>query len=275
MTLQEYVNTLKDKRIAVIGIGVSNEPLIELLLKNGCYVTACDKRTMQEMGDEGRKLKAMGAELCLGEDYLEHLDQDVIFRTPGLMPFDEHLEKAKARGAVVTSEMEVFMSLCPCRTIAITGSDGKTTTSTIISELLKAAGYRVHLGGNIGHPLLCETPDIRPDDVTVLELSSFQLHSMKCAPDVAVITNIGFSHIESLGSQQNILRAKLEIIDGLKKDGVPTQDSFSIRTMDIQNITRAFPKHIYPISRISTRSRTVPPRSTALSTAYMTECQGR
>ena len=103
MTLQEYVNTLKDKRIAVIGIGVSNEPLIELLLKNGCHVTACDKRTMQEMGEEGKKLKTMGAELCLGEDYLEHLDQDVIFRTPGLMPFDEHLEKAKARGAVVTS----------------------------------------------------------------------------------------------------------------------------------------------------------------------------
>ena len=150
MTLQEYVNTLKDKKIAVIGIGVSNEPLIELLLKNGCHVTACDKRTMQEMGEEGKKLKAMGAELCLGEDYLEHLDQDVIFRTPGLMPFDEHLEKAKARGAVVTSEMEVFMSLCPCKTIAITGSDGKTTTSTIISELLKAAAQHEMRPGRCG-----------------------------------------------------------------------------------------------------------------------------
>ena len=218
MTLQEYVNTLKDKRIAVIGIGVSNEPLIELLLKNGCYVTACDKRTMQEMGEEGRKLKAMGAELCLGEDYLEHLDQDVIFRTPGLMPFDEHLEKAKARGAVVTSEMEVFMSLCPCRTIAITGSDGKTTTSTIISELLKAAGYRVHLGGNIGHPLLCETPDIRPDDVTVLELSSFQLHSMKCAPDVAVITNLSPNHLDKHRDFQDYIDAKRAIFENQRPD---------------------------------------------------------
>ena len=120
MTLQEYVNTLKDKRIAVIGIGVSNEPLIELLLKNGCHVTACDKRTMQEMGEEGKKLKTMGAELCLGEDYLEHLDQDVIFRTPGLMPFDEHLTAASASGAEVTSEMEIFFRLCPCRIIAVT-----------------------------------------------------------------------------------------------------------------------------------------------------------
>ncbi len=218
MTLQEYVNTLKDKSIAVIGIGVSNEPLIELLLKNGCHVTACDKRTMQEMGNEGEKLKAMGAELCLGEDYLEHLDQDVIFRTPGLMPFDEHLEKAKARGAVVTSEMEVFMSLCPCKTIAITGSDGKTTTSTIISELLKAAGYRVHLGGNIGHPLLCETPDIHPDDITVLELSSFQLHSMKCAPDVAVITNLSPNHLDKHKDFQDYIDAKRAIFENQRPD---------------------------------------------------------
>lgn len=218
MTLQEYVNTLKDKRIAVIGIGVSNEPLIELLLNNGCHVTACDKRTMQEMGEEGKKLKAMGAELCLGENYLEHLDQDVIFRTPGLMPFDEHLEKAKARGAVVTSEMEVFMSLCPCKTIAITGSDGKTTTSTIISELLKAAGYRVHLGGNIGHPLLCETPDIHQDDVTVLELSSFQLHSMKCAPDVAVITNLSPNHLDKHRDFQDYIDAKRAIFENQRPD---------------------------------------------------------
>ena len=143
-------------------------------------MTACDKRSLEQMGEEAERLEAMGAKLQLGPDYLEHLDHDVIFRTPGLMPFDPHLEAAKQRGSRITSEMEVFLSLCPCKVIAVTGSDGKTTTSTIISELLKAAGYRVHLGGNIGHPLLCETPDIRPDDIAVLELSSFQLHSMVC-----------------------------------------------------------------------------------------------
>ena len=156
MTLQEYVQSLRDKRIAVIGIGVSNTPLIELLCANGCQVTACDKRTREQMGEEGSRLEALGAKLQLGEDYLEHLDQDVIFRTPGLMPFDPHLEAARARGSVITSEMEAFFALCPCRILAVTGSDGKTTTTTIISELLKAQGYRVHLGGNIGHPLLCE-----------------------------------------------------------------------------------------------------------------------
>ena len=213
MTLNEYIESIKNKRIAVIGIGVSNEPLIELLLNKGCHVTACDRRSMEEMGEEGRKLEAMGAELKLGEDYLEGLDQDIIFRTPGLMPFDPHLEAAKARGSLVTSEMEVFMALCPCPIIAVTGSDGKTTTTTIISELLKAAGYNVHLGGNIGHPLLCETGEIREQDVTVLELSSFQLHSMRCCPDVAVITNLSPNHLDKHKDFQDYIDAKRAVFE--------------------------------------------------------------
>ena len=213
MTLNEYIESIKEKRIAVIGIGVSNEPLIELLLNKGCHVSACDKRSMEEMGEEGRKLEAMGAELKLGEDYLEGLDQDIIFRTPGLMPFDPHLEAAKARGSLVTSEMELFMSLCPCPIIAVTGSDGKTTTTTIISELLKAAGYNVHLGGNIGHPLLCETGEIKERDVTVLELSSFQLHSMRCCPDVAVITNLSPNHLDKHKDFQDYIDAKRAVFE--------------------------------------------------------------
>ena len=213
MTLQEYVDSLKEKRIAVLGIGVSNTPLIELLCKNGCDVTACDKRTLEQMGQLGERLLSLGAKLKLGEDYLEDLNQDVIFRTPGLMPFDPHLEAARARGSLVTSEMEVFLRLCPCRVIAVTGSDGKTTTTTIISELLKAAGYRVHLGGNIGHPLLCETPEIQPEDFTVLELSSFQLHSMYCHPDVAVITNLTPNHLDKHKDFQDYIDAKRAIYE--------------------------------------------------------------
>ena len=155
MTLSEYIDSVKSKSIAVIGIGVSNTPLIELLARNGCDVTACDKRSLDALEGEGEKLLEMGVKLRLGETYLDDLHQDIIFRTPGLMPFDPHLEAAKARGSVITSEMELFFALCPCKIIAVTGSDGKTTTTTIISELLKAEGKRVHLGGNIGHPLLC------------------------------------------------------------------------------------------------------------------------
>lgn len=211
MTLDEYISSLKDKTIAVIGIGVSNAPLIELLLKSGCSVTACDKRSFEELGEEAELLKSLGASFKLGMDYLEGLDQDIIFRTPGLMPFDEHLLAAKARGSVITSEMEVFFYICPCKIIAVTGSDGKTTTTTIISEILKAAGYRVHLGGNIGHPLLCDTPDIHPDDIAVLELSSFQLHSMCCHPDVAVITNLSPNHLDKHRDFQDYIDAKRAI----------------------------------------------------------------
>ena len=208
MTLNEYVNSIKDKRIAVIGVGVSNTPLINLLLSCGCNVTVCDKRSLGEMGMEALDLINRGAKLKLGEDYLEDLDHDIIFRTPGLMPFDPHLEAAKARGSLITSEMEVFFALCPCKTIAVTGSDGKTTTTTIISELLKAAGYRVHLGGNIGHPLLCEIPETVADDIAVLELSSFQLHSMYCKPNVAVVTNISPNHLDKHKDYQDYIDAK-------------------------------------------------------------------
>ena len=219
MTLQEYVDSLRGKRIAVLGIGVSNTPLIELLLQNGCDVTACDKRSREQMGELGERLSAHGAKLKLGEDYLEGLDQDVIFRTPGLMPFDTHLEAARRRGSVITSEMEVFLTLCPCKVIAVTGSDGKTTTTTIISELLKTQGYRVHLGGNIGRPLLCDLPKILPEDYAVLELSSFQLHSMLCHPDVAVITNLTPNHLDKHKDFQDYMDAKRAIYQNQSKDG--------------------------------------------------------
>ena len=216
----EYIESIRDRRIAVVGIGVSNRPWIELLLKNGCRVTACDQRTAEQMGADGVALAALGAELKLGKDYLEGLDQDIIFRTPGLLPFDPHLEAARERGSLVTSEMELFFALCPCRIIAVTGSDGKTTTTTIISELLKAQGLTVHLGGNIGKPLLCELPNIRPEDFAVLELSSFQLHSMICRPDVAVITNLSPNHLDKHKDFQDYIDAKRAIFEGQSEDGL-------------------------------------------------------
>ncbi len=211
MTLNEYISSIKDKRICVIGIGVSNKPLIDKLLSEGCNVTVCDKRSAVELGEDFTRLLSLGAKFSLGESYLDNLDYDIVFRTPGLMPFDEHLINAAANGAVVTSEMEVFFKLCPCRIIAVTGSDGKTTTTTIISELLKAQGFTVHLGGNIGHPLLCEVDEMLPSDFAVLELSSFQLHSMECKPNVAVITNISPNHLDKHKDYQDYIDAKSAI----------------------------------------------------------------
>lgn len=211
MTLSEYVDNIKDRSVAVIGAGVSNLPLIRLLLLSGCRVTVRDRRSIADMGEDALTLIQLGAKLKLGEDYLERLSEDVIFRTPGLMPFDEHLVQAQERGSVVTSEMEAFFAVCPCRIIAVTGSDGKTTTTTIISELLKAAGYIVHLGGNIGRPLLCDAPFMKKTDIAVLELSSFQLHSMHGRPDVAVITNISPNHLDKHKDFQDYIDAKKAI----------------------------------------------------------------
>ena len=219
MTLNDYILSIKDKRIAVIGIGVSNTPLIRLLLSYGCDVTACDARTLEKMGEEAFELIRLGAKLKLGERYLEGLDHDVIFRTPGLMPFDEHLVKAAEQGSIITSEMEVFLSICPCKVFAITGSDGKTTTSSIIAELLMAAGYTVHLGGNIGHPLLCDTPSIKENDMVVVELSSFQLHSMYCKPDVALVTNISPNHLDKHKDYQDYIDSKMAIFLNQDENG--------------------------------------------------------
>ncbi len=196
MTFEEYLKNLQNKRVAVIGIGISNQPLIELLLSREISVTACDKKSREALGSLAEKLESQGCRLHLGERYLQGLDQDVIFRTPGMRPDLPELTAAVARGSQLTSEMEVFFEVCPCTKIAVTGSDGKTTTTTIIAQLLKAAGKTVHLGGNIGHPLLAETGGMRPEDIAVLELSSFQLMTMAHSPHIAVVTNLAPNHLD-------------------------------------------------------------------------------
>ena len=211
MKFEEYLDSLRGKSVAVIGIGVSNRPLIRLLLERGIGVTACDKKSREALGPLGDELEQHGCRLQLGEDYLKDLTEDVIFRTPGLRPDVPELAAAVARGSVLTSEMEVFFEVCPCPQIAVTGSDGKTTTTTIIAKLLEAAGRTVHLGGNIGRPLLCDTPDIRPTDLAVLELSSFQLMTMDRSPHIAVMTNLSPNHLDVHKSYQEYIAAKENI----------------------------------------------------------------
>lgn len=211
MTLQEYIASLRGKTVAVIGIGVSNTPLLRLLLREGIAVTACDRSDRAKLGALAEELEAAGAVLRLGDGYLQDLDQDVIFRTPGLRPDVPELEAARARGSVITSEMEVFFLVCPCPIIAVTGSDGKTTTTTIIAELLRAAGHTVHVGGNIGHPLLAESDTIRPTDWAVLELSSFQLMTMTRSPHIAVLTNLAPNHLDVHKSMEEYVWAKENI----------------------------------------------------------------
>ena len=210
--IKRFLEGLGGKTVALCGIGGSNLPLIKLFGKYGARVLACDKRDIEALGENGALAKEYGAELRLGEGYLTDLGADIIFRTPGMRYYMDELTQARKRGTAVTSEMEVFFDLCPCKTIAVTGSDGKTTTTTIISEMLKAQGYNVHLGGNIGRPLLPDIESILPEDIAVVELSSFQLISMRKSPDIAVVTNLAPNHLDIHKDMQEYIDAKKNIV---------------------------------------------------------------
>ncbi len=215
MNAVEYKKTLKDKKVSVIGVGVSNVPLIRFLLNGGAKVTAHDKKTAEQLGDIYTELLNLGVNFVLGEEYLKNIPQGTkcIFKTPGLRADVPELLAASENGIEITSEMELFFKLCPCEIIAVTGSDGKTTTTTLIGEMLKKQGYNCYIGGNIGKPLIGEVENMNACDKAVLELSSFQLFSMKQSPRIAVMTNVTPNHLdwhtdfsEYIESKKNIMK---------------------------------------------------------------------
>lgn len=215
---KEFLEYLKDKKVAFVGMGVANTPCAEWLASYGIEVYACDKRDKAYIGEDiCARLEELGVHFSFGENYLDVLpDMDIVFRSNGILPFQNNwIGECIERGQTVTSEMEVFFSFCPAKIIAVTGSNGKTTTTTIISEMLKTEGKTVFLGGNIGKALMCELDKITEDDYAVVELSSFQLltmGNMVNKPDIAVVTNIESTHLdhhisldEYVDSKRNIL----------------------------------------------------------------------
>ena len=209
--LREFHSRICGEAVTVLGIGVSNTPLIEYLVKYGAKVSACDKREEDALGEVAAHLKDLGVTLHLGKDYLKHIDGNLVFKTPGMRYDLPELNQARDRGAEITSEMEVLFELCPSTIIAVTGSDGKTTTTTLIHEMLSREGYHTYLGGNIGTPLLTKVDEMKPEDIVVLELSSFQLHTMKKSPHVAVITNLAPNHLNWHTDMEEYLDAKKNI----------------------------------------------------------------
>ena len=210
--VNQYFDSLIDKKIAVLGIGVSNRPLIRMLLARGLHVLACDKTPREKLDAEVLELERAGAVLHVGEHYLDDVQADIVFRTPGMHPDIPALRQLRESGAELTSEMEAFFEVCPCRIIAVTGSDGKTTTTTLISKFYEAAGRKVHLGGNIGAALLPMLPEVSPEDVAVVELSSFQLISMHASPNIAVVTNVTPNHLDHHKDMQEYINAKRNIL---------------------------------------------------------------
>ena len=229
-----FFGNLKNKRVAFAGIGVSHADTIRMFAQRGISVIACDRREHKLFDSAlAAELVSLGVELRLGEDYLNHSDMDVLFRTPG-MPFDvPRLTELRRAGVIVTSEVEVFLDLCSCTIIGITGSDGKTTTTTLIAEMLRCAGKTVHLGGNIGRALLPIIDDINPDDFAVAELSSFQLMSARTSPDIAVVTNMSPNHLDVHGTMEEYIAAKSNIF--------LHQNAFAVTVLNEDNdITRSF-----------------------------------
>ena len=208
---ESYFQSLKKKKIAVLGLGVSNRPLVRLLLEFGCDVVGCDKTPREKLDDEVLALEAAGCKLHVGEGYLDGVQADVVFRTPGMHPGNPAIQALKSRGAKITSEMEVFFEVCPCHLIAVTGSDGKTTTTTLVSEMLKASGKTVWLGGNIGTPLLPLCRQMKKEDFAVVELSSFQLMDMERSPQRALITNLAPNHLDIHKDMEEYVEAKKNI----------------------------------------------------------------
>ena len=221
MTLHAYLNTLQGQDVTVIGLGVSNLPLVRRLSEHSVRVTARDQRDRAALGAElCAELDTLGVSLILGEDYLEDLPGQLTFCTPGINPRRREIEEAISRGAVIDSEMNLFLRLCPCPVIGITGSDGKTTTTTIISEMLKASGKKVWLGGNIGTPLLDKADDMSPEDVVVVELSSFQLMTVSKSPNISVITNISPNHLDVHTDMAEYIEAKCAIFASQRDNGL-------------------------------------------------------
>lgn len=206
------------KHCAVLGVGISNTPLIDFLLDLGAIISAYDQKDAVALGDIPDALKKKGVSLVFGKTAFDEINAEVIFKSPGIRPDIPGITKAIENGALLTSEMQVFFEYCPCHTIAITGSDGKTTTTTLIAKILEADGKRVFLGGNIGTPLLPRIYQMTSDDYAVVELSSFQLQVMDRSPEIAVITNITPNHLNWHIDMDEYIEAKANILRYQSKD---------------------------------------------------------
>ncbi|ERI92818.1 UDP-N-acetylmuramoyl-L-alanine--D-glutamate ligase [Clostridiales bacterium oral taxon 876 str. F0540] len=218
---KEFKEFIKGKNTAVVGIGVSNIPLIRFLIELGAKVSAFDKKNEEQLGEVSEEFKSKGVKLVLGDNYLDKLTgYEVIFKTPSMRIDSPFLVKAKEEGAYITSEMEEFVKYCPAKIFGVTGSDGKTTTTSLIYNILKEEGYKTWVGGNIGTPLFAQIEEIKETDRVVLELSSFQLMTMKVSPEVSVVTNLSPNHLDMHKDMEEYVDSKKNIYKYQDNNGV-------------------------------------------------------
>lgn len=220
--LELFNRELKTKKVLILGVGVSNLPLIDYLHNLGVKTYIRDRKTIEELSGEIRKkIEEYKIDYVLGDSYLDDLTEyDIIFRSPSILPNIKSLENAKNKGVYVTTEIEQVIKLAPCKVIGITGSKGKTTTTTILSTILEKLNYKVHVGGNIGTPLFSKLKDMNKDDIIVLEMSSFQLMNMEASPNISIITNISPDHLDIHANYQEYIDAKKYIFKNQNKEDI-------------------------------------------------------
>lgn len=235
--LVEFNNYIRNKKVAIIGLGVSNLPLIDYLYKLGSEITLFNNKPIEQLDKNILdKIYEYKLKFSFGENYLNKLvGFDVIFRSPSCRPDTPQIEEEVKRGTLLTSEIELVLEMCPGTTIGVTGSDGKTTTTSLIYEILKENNYKCYLGGNIGIPLFTKLGEMKPEDFVVLELSSFQLMTMKVSPQVAVITNVTPNHLDIHKSYDEYKEAKANIFKN------QTENDLLVLNYD-NDITRNFAK---------------------------------
>ena len=233
--LEEFEKYINGKNVAIIGLGVSNIPLLDYMHEKNAKVTAFDDReNLPE--DIMEKINKYKFKFIGGKNNLKALKGfNIIFRSPSCLPTRPELEEEEKRGALVTTEIELLMKMCPCKVIGITGTEGKTTTSSIIHAIIKQAGIHCYLGGNIGTPLFTKLPEMTEKDIIILEMSSFQLMGMDVSPDISLVTNIYPDHL-------NIHKDMQEYIDS-KKNILNYQKSTDTVVLNFDNeITKSFAK---------------------------------
>jgi len=209
---------LKGKKIGILGLGEENIALAKYLLDRHLNFVICDQKKAGELGEISEQVKNWPVDFRLGPDYLRDLkDFDLVFRTPGLPYFHPKIQAAKAAGVKIFSQTKFFFSACPCPIIGITGTKGKGTTATLISEILKKSPIanrqsQIFLGGNIGHPPIIFLDQLKKNDLVVLELSSFQLQDLHQSPHLAVILDIKVDHLDYHKDEKEYIEAKGNIV---------------------------------------------------------------
>ena len=217
--LEEFNNFLDGKQVAIIGMGVSNIPLLDYFYDKNAKVTVFSTNALSD--EIMAKINKYRYEVELGEDNLSRLKGfDIIFRSPSALPTKHEFQSAVKKGAILTSEIEMVLKLAPCKIIGVTGTEGKTTTTSLIYEICKKAGYNCFLGGNIGKPIFTKINQMKPEDIVILELSSFQLMGMTVSPNIAVVTNIFPDHLNVHKSYEEYQDAKKSIFRNQTEEGI-------------------------------------------------------